>query len=120
MIHKTVLSGLDLDRWVDLAFSLDGEKEAAAEQMEAEHERPYRALYEALEAGKISAFSFWQGANMRIVAHSTRPDVLIQASLFWDVDGDLEPVSHADINNFEDLREIIPQSEAEARWIPAA
>ena len=119
-MHKAVLAGLDLDRWVDLAFSLDGEKEAAAELMEAEHERPYRALYEALEAGKISAFSFRQGANVRIVARSTRPGVLIQASLFWDRGGDLEPVSHADVNSFEDLREIIPQPEADACWIPAA
>ena len=119
-MHKAVLAGLDLDRWVDLAFSLDGEKEAAAELMEAEHERPYRALYEALEAGKISAFSFRQGANVRIVARSTRPGVLLQASLFWDRGGDLEPVSHADVNSFEDLREIIPQPEADACWIPAA
>lgn len=119
-MHKAVLAGLDLDRWVDLAFSLDGEKEVVAKQMEAEHERPYRVLYEALEAGKISAFSFRQGANMWIVARSTRPNVMFQASLFWDVNGNLEPVSHADINNFEDLREVIPQSEAEARWIPAA
>ena len=119
-MHKAVLPGLDLDRWVDLAFSLDDKKEAAAEQMEAEHERPYKALYEALKTGKISAFSFCDGANVRIVARSTRPGVLIQASLFWDVDGDFEPVSHKNINHFDDLREIIPQSEAEARWIPAA
>ena len=119
-MHKSVLAGLDLDRWVDLAFSLDDEKEAAAARMVEEHERPYRALYEALEAGKISAFSFRQGVNVRIVARSTRPGVMFQASLFWDVNGNLEPVSHADINNFEDLREVIPQSEAEARWIPAA
>ncbi len=65
-MNKAVLPALDLDLWVDLAFSLNGEKEAAAEQMEAEHERPYRALYEALEAGKISAFSFRQGANVRL------------------------------------------------------
>lgn len=119
-MHKAVLAGLDLDRWVDLAFSLDGEKEAVAKQMEAEHERPYRALYEALEAGKIDAFSFRQGVNVRIMARSTRPGILFQASLFWDVGGDFEPVSHADVNNFEDLREVIPQSEVKVCWIPVA
>lgn len=120
-----ILQGLDLDRYIALAFSFDDADNTEAEQMEAEHEKPYRALYEALTAGRISAFSFRpnhssERYNWHIMTRSTRPGVLVQASTIL-VDGDdLLPLSHKDVNSFKDFSEVIPQSAAEVSWIPAA
>lgn len=115
-MRKAVFPGLDVDRYVDLIFSLDDAEQAEAENMAAEHERPYRALYDDLEAGRIDVFSFRQDTNVRVVARSTRPGVLIQASCFWDRDGELIALSHKDVNSFSDLREVIPQAETEVSW----
>ena len=115
-MNKAVFPGLDVDVWVDLIWSLDDAEQAEGEKMEAEHERPYKMLYEDLEAGRIDAFSFRQGAHMRIVARSTRPGVLVQASSFWDCDGELIALSHKDVNSFSDFREVIPQAETEVSW----
>ena len=94
----------------------------AAERMQEEHERPYKALFQALTDGRIDSFDFCgqesrNGRNWYIVARSTRPGVLVQMSVVWiRASGEMLPTSHRDINSFADFRQEIPQGKNAVHW----
>lgn len=94
----------------------------AAERMQEEHEKPYKALFDALTAGRIDSFDFYgqsgkDGRLWYIVARSTRPGVLVQMSVVWiRASGEMLPTSHRDINSFADFRADIPQGKSAVHW----
>ena len=60
-------------------------------------------LYGGLLDGSISVF-YQRTKDHLIIAHkSTRPGVIAQVSHNWIIDGQIIPVSHANINSFSDL-----------------
>lgn len=126
MEGTAILKGLDEEMYLKAVWEL-GDLELA-DQLTDEQERPYKALYDALVAGKINAFEYYDARrnpasyNRYIVARSTRPGVLVQVSTVWMHDGDMLPMMHSDINCFDDFRDCIRQGDAVVHWLklPAA
>lgn len=126
MEGNAYLDGLDEEKHFRLVWDL-GDLDAA-ERLEAEHEKPYKALFDALAAGRIDSFDFSGNHssgnyNWYIVTRSTRPCVLLQISVVWvRPGGEMLPLSHSDINSFAEFRDRIPQAGAVVHWLrlPAA
>lgn len=124
MEGTTILTGLDQKAYFSAVWEQDDAE--TAEQMQEEHERPYKALFDALTAGKINAFDFCRhygagGQNWYIVARSTRPGILVQMSVVWlRASGEMVPLSHCNINSFADFRPEIPQDDAAVHWLRLA
>lgn len=119
------LPGIDSKKHFQLVWRL-GDFDAA-EQLEAEHEKPYKELFAALVAGKIDSFDYYGGGpvdsrNWYILTRSTRPGVLVQMSVIWCRGADLLPLSHRNINGFDDLAGEIPADGVSVHWLrlPAA
>ena len=114
---KVFSNYLDIDKIIELVF-FDGSDDAdeEAERIREEHVAPYKKLFEALIIGKIDSFDFLDDGLWYIVTRSTRPEVLVQASVILLKDGDIIPISHHNVNTFHDLEEIIPNEKMEIRW----
>lgn len=119
MNGTATLNGISKDYFAAVWERDDAE---AAERMQEEHERPYKALFQALTDGRIDSFDFCgqesrNGRNWYIAARSTRPGVLVQMSVVWmREDGEMLPMSHRNINSFDDFRPEIPQNSTSVRW----
>lgn len=123
MEGRAILPGIDRELTFHLIWEA-GEFDTV-EKMEAEHERPYRALLEALIQGKIDTFDFHEaksagadGHLWRVMSRSLYPGVKVQASAIWVRDsGELVPLSHRDVNSFKDFQDLIPGRETEVGWM---
>lgn len=119
MDGTATLNGISKDYFAAVWERDDAE---AAERMQEEHEKPYKALFDALTAGKIDSFDFYgqngkDGRLWYIVARSTRPGVLVQMSVVWvRASGEMLPTSHRDINNFADFQPEILQGKNAVHW----
>ena len=120
MSGTATLNGISQDYFAAVWERDDAE---AAERMQEEHEKPYKALFDALTAGEIDSFDFYgqsgkDGRLWYIVARSTRPGVLVQMSVVWiRASGEMFPTSHRDLNSFEDFRADIPQGKNAVHWL---
>ncbi len=119
MDGTATLNGISQDYFAAVWERDDAE---AAERMQEEHEKPYKALFDALTAGRIDSFDFYgqsgkDGRLWYIVARSTRPGVLVQMSVVWiRASGEMLPTSHRDLNSFADFRVDIPQGKNAVHW----
>ena len=62
----------------------------------------YKRLFDALVSGDIDYFRHGK-KTVYVYTRSSRPDVAVQRSVFWDHSDELIPVSHSDICSFEDM-----------------
>lgn len=116
MEGKEILKGLDMDLHFRLVWELGDLEEA--DRMEADHKKPYKALYEALEDGKIDAFDFCSGSTWHIMSRSTRQGVMFQMSVVWVREsGEMVPMSHYNINSAAEFLDLIPQEETAVHWM---
>ena len=116
MEGKEILKGLDMDLHFRLVWELGDFEEA--DRMEADHKKPYKALYEALEDGKIDAFDFCSGSTWHIMSRSTRQGVTFQMSVVWVREsGEMVPMSHHNINSAAEFLDLIPQEETAVHWM---
>ena len=114
------LNGIDQEAYFAAVWERDDAE--TADRMQEEHERPYKALFDALTAGEIDSFDFYghsgkDGRLWYIFTRSTRPGVMVQMSVVWiRASGEMLPTSHRDINSFADFRADIPQGKSAVHW----
>ena len=95
-------------------YSEENEKEI--ERLEKEHEKVYLDLYDSLIKGKIDCF-WWDNAGLRhIFTKSVRKGITVQKSTLYYENGNAIPVSHENINTFDDMRDLIPQNETSIEY----